>query len=102
MKIHSILFALISSLVPIEAALAAPPAGSPPTAAAAPSDSDRIAFLVAQDQRHSADIARLEAANELRPKTKMEAFASCMQAARGQTNPMVAESIGEHCDRLLK
>lgn len=77
-------------------------ANAAPTTAAASTDGERIAFLIAQDQRHSAEIARLEAEIAARPKNKEEAFATCMQATRGQSNPMTAESIGEHCDRLLK
>lgn len=37
-----------------------------------------------------------------RPKTKAEAFAFCMQATKTASSAMAAESIGEHCDRLLK
>jgi hypothetical protein len=76
------------------------PAAEP--AASGPSSSDKalIDYLVRQDQLHTEEIARLKA--ELaRPKTRQEAFAACMQAAKGQS-AMAAESIGEHCDRLLK
>jgi Tfp pilus assembly protein PilN len=75
-------------------------AADPAASAAASSDKALIDYLIRQDQLHTEEIARLKA--ELaRPKTRQEAFAACMQAARGQS-ALAAESIGEHCDKLLK
>ena len=66
------------------------------------SDGERIAFLLAQNERNRADIARLEAELSAKPKSREEVFAMCMQATLGQTSAMAAESIGSHCDLLLK
>lgn len=60
------------------------------------SDAQRVDALIKDNQRLVEENARL------RSQSKEEAFAHCMQAAGGQTNPMVAESIGGHCDQLLK
>ncbi len=76
-------------------------AADPGASAASPSDKALIDFLVRQDQVHTDEIARLKA-ESARPKSRAEAFAACMQAARGQTSAMAAESIGTHCDQLLK
>ncbi len=95
MKLACTVLALSLGAVSIASAQTAP-------STAPATDSERIAFLVEQDRRHGEDIARLEAALAAKPKSKEEAFAMCMQATRGQANPMTAESIGEHCDRLLK
>jgi hypothetical protein len=65
------------------------------------SDSQRIDYLILQNQLLAAEIQRLRVESE-RPTTKEEAFAACMQAAKGQTSPMAAESIGGHCDLILK
>lgn len=67
-------------------------------AAAPMSDRQVIDSLVKQNQMLLAENARLSE----RPQTKEEAFAICMQAAKGPKSAMAAESIGEHCDRLLK
>jgi hypothetical protein len=88
-------------LVASSAAIAAHAAESDPTSATPLSDSQRIESLVRQNQLLVEEIQRLRI-NLERPKTREEAFASCMQATTGQTNPMAAESIGEHCDLLLK
>jgi hypothetical protein len=72
-----------------------------PLPAAPLSDTQRIDSLIRQNQILVEEIQRLRAEAE-RPKTKEEAFAACMQAARGQSSPMAAESIGGHCDLLLK
>jgi Tfp pilus assembly protein PilN len=87
---------LVLSAGLVSAALATEPAASAPSS----SDKALMDYLIRQDQLHTEEIARLKA--ELgRPKTRQEAFAACMQAAKGQS-AMAAESIGEHCDRLLK
>ena len=65
------------------------------------SDQERIDYLIKQNQMLIEVIKSLKAESD-RPKTKEEAFAACMQAAKGATNPMSAESIGGHCDQLLK
>ena len=65
------------------------------------SDNQRIDSLIRQNQVLVEEIQRLRTEAE-RPKTKEEAFAACMQAAKGQISPMAAESIGGHCDLLLK
>jgi hypothetical protein len=69
--------------------------------AAPKSNQERIDSLVQQNQALIEEIKRLRVEAE-RPKTQEETFAACMQAAKGQTSPMAAESIGEHCDQLLK
>jgi hypothetical protein len=93
----AIAFILVAS-----SAVVAAHAGEPnPTAAVPLSDSQRIESLIRQNQLLVEEIQRLSIESE-RPKTKVEAFASCMQATKGQSNPMAAESIGEHCDLLLK
>jgi hypothetical protein len=65
------------------------------------SDRERIDYLLRQNQMLMEENVRLKSLSS-RPRTKEEAFAVCMQAAKGETNPMAAESIGEHCDQLLK
>lgn len=64
-------------------------------------DRAQVEQLLRQTAQLTEDVAHLRA--ELaRPRTREEAFAQCMQAARGATSAMAAESIGEHCDLLLK
>ena len=72
-----------------------------PTTQTALSDSQRVDYLIRQNQLLVEEIQRLKAESD-KPKTKEEAFVACMQAAKGQTSPMAAESIGGHCDQLLK
>lgn len=93
----SIVFALAAS----GAALAVHAAESNPTNAAPLSERQRIESLIRENQSLMEANQRLRIEAE-RPKTKEEAFAACMQAAKGQTSPMAAESIGMHCDQLLK
>jgi hypothetical protein len=69
-----------------------------PGAAAPMSDAQRLDTLIRENQRLVEENTRLSS----RPQSREEAFAICMQAAQGQTSPMAAESIGEHCDQLLK
>lgn len=64
-------------------------------------DQQRIDSLIKQNQMLIEDNARL-ATLANRPRTPEEAFAVCMQSAKGQTSAMAAESIGEHCDQILK
>ena len=93
--------AIVSILVASGAAVASHAAEPNPTAATPLSDSQRIESLIHQNQLLVEQIQRLTIDLE-RPRTKAEAFASCMQATKGQTNPMAAESIGEHCDLIMK
>ena len=77
-------------------------AAEPPPVTAAPlSDSQRVDVLVRQNQLLLEEMQRLRIDSE-RPRTREDAFVACMQAAKGQTSPMAAESIGGHCDQLLK
>ncbi len=77
-------------------------AAEPSPATVAPlSDSQRVDYLIRQNQLFVEEIQRLRVESAT-PKTKEDAFAACMQAAKGQTSPMAAESIGGHCDQLLK
>lgn len=82
--------------------IAGMPAAQEKTAPAAPmSDQERIDSLIKQNQLLLAENARLTSLAD-RPKTLEETFAVCMQSAKGQTSAMAAESIGSHCDRILK
>lgn len=64
-------------------------------------DQQRIDSLIHQNQLLAESLASLR--NEVeRPRTREEAFATCMQAARGTSSAMAAESIGAHCDKLLR
>lgn len=76
-------------------------AESRPESTAPMSDKQRIDGLIRQNQMLMEENARLKGQGT-RSRTKEEAFAMCMQAAKGQTSPMAAESIGSHCDQLLK
>ena len=88
---------LVSSILS-SGAHAAEPASAPP---ATMTDKERLDYLIRQNQLLTEDNSTLRTQCE-RPKTREEAFAACMQAAKGQTSPMAAESIGGHCDQLLK
>jgi hypothetical protein len=95
-KTLTALFILASCLV------SGAPAADPAATAATPvSDGQRIDLLIRQNQSLLEENQRLKG-ECARPKTKDEAFAACMQAAKGQTSPMAAESIGGHCDQLLR
>jgi hypothetical protein len=61
----------------------------------------RIDFLIKQNQTLIDENIALKGDCD-KPKSKEEAFASCMQATKGGTSAMAAESIGIHCDQLLK
>jgi hypothetical protein len=91
----ALMFVASSAVVAAHAAEPNPPPATPL------SDGQRIDSLIQQNQSLVEEIQRLTVVFE-RPKTKEEAFAVCMQAAKGQTSPMAAESIGRHCDQLLK
>lgn len=65
------------------------------------SDKERVDYLIKQNQMLMEENARLRKESSL-PRTKEEAFAVCMLAAKGETSAMAAESIGEHCDHILK
>ena len=79
-------------------AYAAEPSSKP---AESLSDSQRIDYLLRLNQSLMEEIQRITADLE-RPKTKEQNFVACMQAAKGQTSAMAAESIGSHCNQLLK
>ncbi|SFG16860.1 hypothetical protein SAMN05518865_10933 [Duganella sp. CF458] len=64
-------------------------------------DKERIDQLLEQNRMLSAQNARLAEQCE-RPKTKEEAFALCMQAARGDKGAMATESVSANCRLLLK
>lgn len=67
-------------------------------APAAPlSDKDRLDAVIKQNQQLLDENARLAAL----PQTREQAFAVCMQAAKG-SGAMAAESIGEHCRQVLR
>ena len=93
---------IIACLLVATCAAGAALAAEPATAPSAPlSAEQRIDALIQQNQALVEQVKRL-ATEADRPKTREEAFASCMQAARGQSSAMAAESIGSHCDQLLK
>jgi hypothetical protein len=72
------------------------------TASAAPmSEHERIDMLLKQNHMLMEENSRLRSLAD-RPQTKEEAFAMCMQAAKGDKGAMAAESVGGHCDQLLK
>lgn len=92
------------SLVPVAALVATLVVGAATAFAADPApatDKERIDYLMRQSQRQSEEIAQLKT-EVARPKSRQEAFAQCMQAAGTAPSAMAAESIGEHCDKLLK
>ena len=64
-------------------------------------DQERIDSLIKQNQMLTELVTSLKIESE-RPRTKEEAFTDCMQAAKGSRSAMAAESIGGHCDQLLK
>ncbi len=92
---------IVAFILGVSVVAAAAQAAEPNPSAAPTSDSQRIDSLIRQNQLLAEEIQKLRAESD-RPKTKEEAFAACMQAAKGQTSPMAAESIGGHCDLLLK
>lgn len=65
------------------------------------SDKDRIDQLIQQNKALIAQNTLLLEQCE-RPKTKEEAFAQCMQAARGEKGAMATESVSSNCRLLLK
>jgi hypothetical protein len=68
---------------------------------APPSDKERIDQLIQQNKMLIAqNTILLEQCD--RPKTKEEAFAQCMQAARGEKGAMATESVSANCRLLLK
>lgn len=75
---------------------------SPVLAADTPSsDKERIDQLIQQNKMLIAqNTILLEQCD--RPKTKEEAFAQCMQAARGEKGAMATESVSANCRLLLK
>ena len=93
--------ALAVILLASSAVFAAQAAEPGSKAATSLTDSQRIDSLIQQNQLLVEEIQRLRAESD-RPKSREEAFAACMQATKGQTSPMAAESIGGHCDQLLK
>lgn len=64
-------------------------------------DKERIDQLIQQNKMLLAQNTLLAEQCE-RPKTKEEAFAQCMQAARGEKGAMATESVGSNCRLLLK
>lgn len=68
---------------------------------AATSDKERIDQLIQQNKALLAQNAQLLEQCE-RPKTREEAFAQCMQAARGDKGAMATESVSASCRQLLK
>lgn len=85
------------ALLLLAASLTAPASA----ADAALSDKERIDQLIQQNKM-------LLAQNSLlleqcgRPQTREEAFAQCMQAARGEKGAMATESVSANCRLLLK
>jgi len=74
----------------------------PALAADAPmTDKERIDQLLEQNRMLIAQNTLLAEQCE-RPKTKEEAFAQCMQAARGEKGAMATESVSANCRLLLK
>ena len=64
-------------------------------------DKERIDQLIQQNKMLIAQNALLVEQCE-RPKTREEAFAQCMQAARGEKGAMATESVSANCRLLLK
>ena len=64
-------------------------------------DKERIDQLMEQNKMLIAQNTRLSEQCD-RPKTKEEAFAQCMQAARGEKGAMATESVSANCRLLLK
>lgn len=86
----------------LTALLLAASIAAPAFAADAPmSDKDRIDQLIAQNKALIAQNTLLLEQCE-RPKTREEAFAQCMQAARGEKGAMATESVSANCRLLLK
>ncbi|XLZ68165.1 hypothetical protein ABT364_16605 [Massilia sp. SR12] len=75
---------------------------APALASDAPmTDKERIDQLIQQNKALLAQNAQLLDQCD-RPKSKEEAFAQCMQAARGDKGAMATESVGASCRQLLK
>ncbi len=72
-----------------------------PASTAPMSERERVDYLLMQNQMLMEENTRLRSLSD-QPKTKEEAFAICMQAAKGEKSAMAAESVGAHCDQLLK
>ena len=84
---------VIASIVVAAGVVFAAHAADPnPTPATPLSEGQRIDSLLRQNELLVEEIRQLRLESE-RPKTKEEAFAACT---------MAAESIGGHCDLLLK
>lgn len=64
------------------------------------SDKERIDSLLRQNQMLMDENVKLRAARDT-PHTTHQAFAHCMQAAKG-LSAMAAESVGGHCSKILK
>lgn len=64
------------------------------------SDKERIDNLVRQNLMLIEENQKLKSARET-PQTTQQAFAFCMQAAKG-LGAMAAESVGGHCSKILK
>ena len=89
----------MKSLAPLllAASLAAPAFG----ADAPMTDKERIDHLIQQNKALIAQNTLLLEQCD-RPKTREEAFAQCMQAARGEKGAMATESVSANCRLLLK
>lgn len=75
---------------------------APAFAADAPmTDKERIDQLIQQNKALIAQNTLLLEQCD-RPKTREEAFAQCMQAARGEKGAMATESVSANCRLLLK
>lgn len=76
---------------------------APALAADAPpmTDKERIDQLIQQNKALIAQNSLLLERCD-RPKTREEAFAQCMQAARGEKGAMATESVSANCRLLLK
>ncbi len=81
----------------LAASVAAPALAGDP----AMTDKERIDQLIQQNKALLAQNAQLQEQCD-RPKTREEAFAQCMQAARGDKGAMATESISASCRQLLK
>jgi hypothetical protein len=72
-----------------------------PAPLSAKSVQEQLDYLVKQNQMLLEEVRAMKSQLE-RPQTPEEVFATCMQAAKGGTSAMAAESIGSHCDKLLR
>jgi len=73
----------------------------PALAADAPPTKEQLEELIQQNKTLIAQNAMLLERHE-RPRSKEEAFAHCMQAARGEKSAMATESVSASCRQLLK